>query len=69
MRVISKVKVITMAEEMAPSNKTRIAVPVDVIESLAVVFDGCRMSRARGFHRRDLSVFPLVGAGFKLESM
>ena len=48
MRVISKVKAITMVEKMAPSNKTRIAVLADVIESLAVNFDGCRMSGARG---------------------
>ena len=41
MRVISKAKAITMVEEMAPSNKTRIAVLADVIESLAVDFDGC----------------------------
>jgi hypothetical protein len=37
MRVISKAKVITLVEEVAPSNKTRIAVLADVIESLAVV--------------------------------
>ena len=49
MRVISKVKAITMAEEMAPSNKTRIVALADVIESLAVVFDGCRMERSTRF--------------------
>ncbi len=43
MRVISKAKAITMAEKMALLNKTRIAVLADAIESLAVVFDGCRI--------------------------
>jgi len=42
MRVISKVKAITMAEKAAPSNKTRIVVLADVIESVVVVFDGFR---------------------------
>ncbi len=37
MRVISKVKAITMVEKMAPSNKTRIAALADVIESLTVI--------------------------------
>ncbi len=62
MRVISKAKAITMVEKMAPSNKTRTAALADVIEFLAVDFDGCRMSRARGLHRRDLSVLALVGS-------
>ena len=53
MRVISKAKAITMVEEMAPSNKTRIAALADVIECPAVVFDGCRMSGARGLHTQD----------------
>ena len=48
MRVISKAKAITLAEEMAPSNKTRIAALADAIEFPAVVFDGCRMNGAGG---------------------
>ena len=42
MQMISKVKVITMAAEAAQSNRTRIAVLADVIESLAAIFDSCR---------------------------
>jgi hypothetical protein len=42
MRMISKVKVITMAAEAAQSNRTRIAVLADVIESLIAIFDSCR---------------------------
>ena len=40
MSEISKAKEITLAEGMAPSNKTRIAVLVVVTESPAAVFDG-----------------------------
>ena len=43
MQMISQVKAITMAEKMALSNKTRIAVLADAIESPAVVFNGCRI--------------------------
>ena len=58
MRVISKAKAITLAEEMAPSNKTRIAALADAIEFPAVVFDGCRMNRARGMQTQDpVSIF------------
>ena len=39
MRVISNVKVITSAEKAALSNRTRIALAVDVIGSLIVNFD------------------------------
>jgi hypothetical protein len=41
MRVTSEVKAITMAEEMALLNKTRIVLLADAIESTAVVFNGC----------------------------
>ena len=44
MRVISEVKAITMAETMVLSNRTKIAPLADVIESIVVVFDGCRKS-------------------------
>ena len=46
MRMISKVKAITLVAEMVRSHKTRIADKVDAIESLVVVFDGCRMDRS-----------------------
>ena len=42
MRVILKVKAITMAEIMALSSKTRIVALADVIELVVVVFDSCR---------------------------
>ncbi len=45
MRVISKVKAITMAEKAVLSHKTWIAAVAagDVIGSAMTVFDGCRM--------------------------
>ena len=43
MQVISKVKVTTMAEKAVLSNKTKIALAVDVTGSVMMDFNDCRM--------------------------
>ena len=48
MRMISEVKVITMAEQAVLSNKTKIALAVDVTGSVMMDFNGCRMIGACG---------------------
>jgi hypothetical protein len=48
MRVISNLKVNTLAAKAVLSNKTRIALAVDVTVSVIVNFDTCRMIRISG---------------------
>ena len=43
MRMISNLKVNTLAEKAARSNKTRIALAMAVTRSLMMTFKGCRM--------------------------
>lgn len=53
MQVISKVKVTTMAEKAVLSNKTKIALVVDVTGSVMMDFNGCRMIGTRGKQRQE----------------